>query len=163
MWEGLYSRDRSLWAVLWPCSSLRAMSQVVGGAHGGTSACQTRTAAVTVIDCHACCWALVVEKGCAYVCARVWTNWYCCMCCLLPCCMHTQVKGFRGSYQSPISFFTLPLASAVAREASRVQLAAAGGQPEALQWDPQMVPFPHPQVCVWGGMCFDKWSLVTHH
>jgi len=58
-----------------------------------------------------------------------------------------QTKGFRGSYQSPVTFFTLPLANAVAREVSRLQLTAAGGDAEALQWNPQLVQFPHPQVC----------------
>lgn len=57
-----------------------------------------------------------------------------------------QTKAFKGNFQSPVTFFTMPLASAVAREVSRVQLAAAGGDPEALAWQPQLVPFPHPQV-----------------
>lgn len=60
---------------------------------------------------------------------------------------HMQTKGFKGNYQSPVTFFTLPLASAVAREVSRVQVAAAGGQAEDLVWDPQLRAFPHPQVC----------------
>lgn len=68
-----------------------------------------------------------------------------CLLCLL--CL-PQTKAFKGNFQSPVTFFTMPLANAVAREVSGVQLAAAGGDPEALAWQPQLVPFPHPQVRV---------------
>jgi hypothetical protein len=57
-----------------------------------------------------------------------------------------QTKGFRGQYQSPVTFFTLPFTSAVAREASRAQLLAAGVAADVLQWAPQLLKFPHPQL-----------------
>jgi hypothetical protein len=52
-----------------------------------------------------------------------------------------QVKGFRGGYQSSVTFFTMPFMSAVARETAKVQL-AAGGRPgiaESLTWEPNLV------------------------
>lgn len=52
-----------------------------------------------------------------------------------------QTKVFRGSYQSPVTFFTMPLMSAVARETAKVQLTARGrlGVSDSLTWDPKLV------------------------
>jgi hypothetical protein len=60
----------------------------------------------------------------------------------------TQAKRFKGYSQSPTTFFALPLMAAVAREASRTQLASAAGEgaAAALEWAPQLAPFPHPQL-----------------
>jgi hypothetical protein len=44
-----------------------------------------------------------------------------------------------------------------------VQLAAAGGDPEALTWQPQLVPFPHPQVRVSGGCACLRWFCRGQH
>eukprot|EP00775_Hariotina_reticulata_P013231 gene13231-13362_t len=59
---------------------------------------------------------------------------------------NSTTKGFRGEYQSPITFFTLPFTNAVAREASRAQMLAAGVAADVLQWAPQLLKFPHPQL-----------------
>ncbi|WIA19835.1 hypothetical protein OEZ85_005742 [Tetradesmus obliquus] len=61
---------------------------------------------------------------------------------------NTTTKGFRGGYQSSVTFFTMPFMSAVARETAKVQL-AAGGRPGiagSLSWEPKLVKFPHPQL-----------------
>jgi hypothetical protein len=52
-----------------------------------------------------------------------------------------QTKGFRGGTQSPVTFFTMPLMSAVARETAKVQLAAGGrpGLADSFTWDPKLV------------------------
>ncbi|WIA40119.1 hypothetical protein OEZ86_013522 [Tetradesmus obliquus] len=61
---------------------------------------------------------------------------------------NTTTKGFRGGYQSSVTFFTMPFMSAVARETAKVQLAAGGrpGVAGSLSWEPKLVKFPHPQL-----------------
>jgi hypothetical protein len=55
---------------------------------------------------------------------------------------------FKGYVQSPNDFFQMPFMSAIAREISRHYLQAAGRTAEAanLDWQPQLAPFPHPQL-----------------
>jgi hypothetical protein len=59
-----------------------------------------------------------------------------------------QIPMFKGYVQSPNDFFQLPFMSAIAREISRHYLDAAGRSADAaaLQWGPQLAPFPHPQL-----------------
>jgi ABC-type multidrug transport system ATPase subunit len=59
------------------------------------------------------------------------------------------LKYFRGQFQDLNSFFELPFASAVAREASRAALMAAGAPletAESLIWRPRLAAFPHPAL-----------------
>lgn len=58
-----------------------------------------------------------------------------------------QVKYFKGTFQDPNTFFQMPLASAVAREAARRALAAAPASAGLeLAWEPSLVAFPHPKM-----------------
>lgn len=50
--------------------------------------------------------------------------------------------------QSPNDFFQMPFVSAITREISRHYLQAAGRTADAaaLDWQPQLAPFPHPEL-----------------
>ena len=59
-----------------------------------------------------------------------------------------QIPTFKGYVQSPNDFFQMPFMSAIAREISRHYLESAGmaAQAAALEWQPQLALFPHPQL-----------------
>lgn len=68
--------------------------------------------------------------------------------------LHLQLKYFKGSFQDPTQFFSIPLMNAVARELSQSyarSAAAATRTPAAaantvIQWQPRMAKFPHPSL-----------------
>lgn len=70
-----------------------------------------------------------------------------------------QVKYFKGAFQDPVNFFQIPLINAVARELSRSYVARARNSsssssaavnllssPDAFEWSPRLVRFPHPSL-----------------
>lgn len=70
-----------------------------------------------------------------------------------------QVKYFKGTFQDPVNFFQVPLINAVARELSRSYVARARNSssssssavdllssPDAFEWSPRLVRFPHPSL-----------------
>ncbi|KAF8060280.1 ABCA2 [Scenedesmus sp. PABB004] len=76
---------------------------------------------------------------------------------------NSTLKYFKGTFQDPTTFFSVPLMSAVARELARhfaasappgaaaaaaLRLGGAGAlqPPGELEWAPALAPFPHPSL-----------------
>lgn len=72
---------------------------------------------------------------------------------LLMLVLGAQVKYFKGIFQDPTQFFSMPMTNAVARELSRRLVVTAPASlvlpdPEAafVEWAPRLVKFPHPSL-----------------